>query len=119
MGLRDELWADLAEAFNTDLADAIEEFSGGITLPGGQWDPVAETGGAPVVVSYTGRGVFDGYRVDLVDGIKIKATDKLLIAMVNEVTGAPAVGHRINGMEVLRVDIDPAGATYQIQLREI
>ncbi len=119
MGLRDDLWTDIAEAFDTDLADAVQPFTGGITLPGGQWDPVTETAGDPVVISYSGRGVCDGYSIDLIDGVNIKSTDKMLIALVNEVTGSPQVGHKINGMDVKSVTIDPAGATYQIQLREV
>lgn len=118
MGLRDELQADLAEAFDTDLADAMQPFTGGVTLPG-EWDPVTETGGEPVVISYTGRGVFDSYRVDLIDGESIKAADQLLIALVNEVTGKPEAGHRINGFDVLNVQIDPVGAHYEIQLRNV
>ncbi|WP_434681359.1 hypothetical protein J3P77_09640 [Pseudomonas sp. R1-18] len=119
MGLRDELQADLAEAFDTDLADAMQAFAGGITLPG-TWDPVTETGGEPVVISYTGRGVFDSYRVDLIDGESIKSTDQLLIVLTNEVIGGvPQVGHKINGFDVLNVQIDPVGAHYETQLRSV
>jgi hypothetical protein len=119
MGLRDELQADLAEAFDTDLADAMQLFAGGVTLPG-SWNPITETGGEPIVISYTGRGVFDSYRVDLIDGESIRSTDQLLIALTNEVIGGvPQVGHKINGFDVLNVSIDPAGAHYEIQLREV
>ena len=52
MGMREEIQADLAEAFDTDLADAVVPFSGGITLPG-TWDPVEETSTDPVVIAYT------------------------------------------------------------------
>lgn len=119
MGIRDDLQADIAEAFDTDLADAVKLFTGGVTLPSEQWDPVTETGGEPVVISYSGRGVFDGFKIDMVDGIKIKATDQLLIALTNETTGTPQVGHKINGFDVIKVDTDPAGAHYEIQLREV
>ncbi|KQQ60153.1 hypothetical protein ASF84_05455 [Pseudomonas sp. Leaf127] len=121
MGMRDEIQAELAEAFSDPdgLADAVEAFSGGITLPGAV-DPVTEESTPGEVIAYTGRGVFTGYKIDLIDGESIKASDKLLIALTNEVLGGlPQVGHKINGMNVLKVGIDPAGATYQIQLRAV
>ncbi|MNE95780.1 hypothetical protein D3C80_1939150 [compost metagenome] len=52
------------------------------------------------------------------DGINILATDQLLIALTNETTGTPAVGHKINGFDVKNVQKDPVGATYEIQLRK-
>ena len=54
MGIREEIQADLAEAFDTDLADAIQLFTGGVTLPG-TWDPVTEESTGEVVVAYSGR----------------------------------------------------------------
>lgn len=117
MGVREEIQADLAEAFDTDLADAVVPFSGGITLPG-TWDPVDEVSTDPVVIAYTGRGVMDSYESRRVDGINILSTDQLLIALINETTGTPAVGHMINGFDVKNVQKDPAGAHYEIQLRK-
>jgi hypothetical protein len=116
MGMREEIQADLAEAFDTDLADAVVPFSGGITLAG-SWDPVDEVSTDPVVIAYTGRGVMDAFKAQAVDGINILAIDQLLIALTNETTGTPAVGHKINGFRVINVQVDPAGAHYEIQLR--
>ena len=118
MGIRDEIQADLAEAFDTDLADAVQPFTGGVTLPG-TWDPVSETGEDPVVIAYSGRGVFDEFKLDRVDGVNIRATDQLLIALTNETTGTPDIGHKINGFDVVNVQKDPAGAHYEIQLRKV
>jgi len=118
MGLREEIQADMAEAFDTDLADAVRPFSGGVTLPGG-YDPVSEEVLAPVIIAYTGRGVFDAFKIAQVDGVNIRATDQLLIALTNEtIGGAPDIGHRINGFDVVNVQTDPAGAHYEIQLRK-
>lgn len=118
MGLRDDIQADLAEAFDNDLADAVQPFSGGVTIPG-TWDPVTETAGAPVIISYSGRGVFDSLEVDQVDGVNIRATDQLLIALTNEtIGGVPDIGHKINDFDVINVQKDPAGAHYEIQLRK-
>lgn len=125
MGLRDEIQADLAEAFDEDLADAVVPFSGAYLGPG-VWDPVNETTTAQPV-TYTGRGVLDSYDSRRVDNINIKVGDVLLICLANEVTDKPMVGHQITvadlvtGEEVScrveRVESDPASAHYEIQLR--
>lgn len=118
MGLREDIQKDLAEAFDTDLADAVQPFTGGVTIPG-TWDPVSEAAGPTVVISYSGRGVFDSFKVDKVDGVNIRATDQLLIALVNEtVGGTPDIDHKINGFDVINVQTDPAAAHYEIQLRK-
>lgn len=129
MGLREDIQKELAEAFDTDLADAVHSFTGGVTLPSEQWDPVAETGGDPIVISYSGRGVLDAFSIDLIDGINIKATDQKLISLTSEVTGVPQIGHKITTVnlltggqttyDVLKPFVDPAGAHYEIQLREV
>ncbi|MDL2186715.1 hypothetical protein P5706_21225 [Pseudomonas sp. ChxA] len=119
MGLREDIQKDLAEAFDTDLADAVQPFAGGVTLPG-TWDPVTEAAGPPVVIAYTGRGVFDAFKVDRVDGVNIRATDQLLIALTNEtIGGTPDIGHKINDFDVINVQTDPAIAHYEIQLRKV
>lgn len=126
MGLQDKLQTKLAKAFDGKLADAVSAFTGTYTAPG-VWDPVEEvsTGGT---MTYTGRGVMAGYDVRRVDGINILSGDLLLIALTNEVTDRPAVGHVIAAPDVAdraktisytvkSVQIDPVSATYQIQLR--
>ena len=129
MGMREELQAELAEAFDNELADAVHSFSGGVSLPSEQWYPVTETGGEPVVISYSGRGILDSFKVELVDGVNIKATDQNLIALTNETTGIPQIGHKITTKnlltgqqttyDVLKPDVDPVGAHYEIHLREV
>ncbi|AAO55597.1 hypothetical protein BTW15_01240 [Pseudomonas syringae pv. tomato] len=120
MGMREEIQAELAEAFDDPdgLADAVQQFTGGITLPG-SWDPVSEISGPPTVIEYSGRGIFGSYKANLIDGESIKASDQQLTALTNEVTGVPQAGHKINGYDVLAVGTDPTAAIYQIQLRQI
>lgn len=127
MGLRDELQADLAEAFNTDLADAVLPFSGAYTTPGA-WNPVTETSTGETV-TYTGRGVLGKYETKRIDNINILSGDLKLIALTNEVTDRPAEGHTITAPDladrtqlvsylVKGVQVDPASATYRVQLRK-
>ena len=120
MGMREEIQAELAEAFDDEdgLADAVQTFTGGITLPG-IWDPVTEIGGEPTIIAYSGRGVFGSFDSRLVDGAQILATDVRLLALQNETTGIPSVGHKLNGYDVKNVQQDPARATWVIQLRKV
>ncbi|EKT4568460.1 glutamate 5-kinase [Pseudomonas putida] len=125
MGLRDDIQADLAEAFDDDLADAVSTFTGTYMGPG-VWDPVSETSTAQPV-TYTGRGVLDSYDSRRIDGVNILVGDVLLICLANELADSPAVGHQITvddlitgqpvTYRIVSPEIDPAKAHYEIQLR--
>lgn len=126
MGLRDDLQTDLAEAFDTDLADAVSAFTGEYMGPG-EYDPLTETT-TEQPVSYSGRGVLDSYDDRRIDGLNIKIGDLRLICLVNETTDKPAVGHLITVTDlitgapatyrIVQPEIDPAGAHYELQLRK-
>ncbi|WP_336202747.1 glutamate 5-kinase [Pseudomonas guariconensis] len=126
MGLREEIQADVAEAFDDDLADAVSTFTCTYMGPG-YWDPVNETTTAQPV-TYTGRGVLDSYDSRRIDGLNILVGDVLLICLASEVTDRPAVGHLITATDlitglpvtyrVVSPGIDPAKAHYEIQLRK-
>lgn len=126
MGLRDDIQADLAEAFDDDLADAVQAFTGSY-MGSGVFDPVTETTTAQPM-TYTGRGVFDSYDSRRIDGVNILAGDVLLICLANEVSDKPAVGHQITVKDLLTGEqatyrivspgIDPAKVHYEIQLRK-
>lgn len=127
MGLRDELQADLAEAFNTDLADAVAVVDGSRSVQG-EYDPAL--GGSPTtIVHYTGRGVFGQYKAREIDGTRILASDVRLKALQNELLmteagvitntpAAPAIGDLISGYRVVNVGQDAAKVTWTIQLRK-
>ena len=126
MGIRDELQAELAEAFDTDLADAVNVFDGQYIIRGDDWDPVTETS-TDTVIEYSGRGIFAHYSLNKIDNINILSGDLKLTALVNEVSGTPGVNHKITTKDLVTIELivytiksvgtDPAGATYSIQLR--
>jgi hypothetical protein len=127
MGLRDELQADLAQAFDTDLADAVAVIDGSRAVQG-DYDP-EQGGSVSTNVRYTGRGIFGQYAFREVDGTRILASDMRLKSLQSElfmmegdeitsVTAAPAVGDRISGYRVMNVGEDPAKAIWTIQLRK-
>ncbi|MCQ9618393.1 hypothetical protein L1889_18305 [Paenalcaligenes niemegkensis] len=118
MGLRDDLTADIAEAFDTDLADAVTSFAGTRVIGLGPRDPVTETR-PEITETYTGRGVFGSFEINVVDGVDILRTDTKVTALQAEVTDTPKIDDTINGMKVISVGADPAKATHSIQLRKV
>lgn len=122
MGLRDEVTADIKDAFDTDLADAVKPFTGSRTVQG---EPSIEdiltntVGSNSTIINYSGRGVFGSYSEFEVDGEAIKANDVKLTALQSEVTTRPQLDDNINGYQVVAVNQDPASITYTIQLRKV
>src|SRR5690554_8166506 len=112
--MRSDIQQGIAEAFDGDLADAVRSFTGSREVAG-EYDPV--TGSTTTTLTYTGRGVFAGYRAELVDEQHILGTDVELTALQNEATETPQVDDTINGMTVVRVQQDPAAVTWVLQLR--
>lgn len=130
MGMRDEIQADLAEAFDDPdgLSDAVKPVAGSRTVKGG-YDP--EIGGTvpASTIHYTGRGVFGSYLAKEIDGTRIQSEDVKLLVLQNElfegqvggvtdVPASPKIGDQVSGYRVLNVSEDPAQATWTIQLRK-
>jgi len=128
MGLRRELQAELAQAFDTDLADAVAVVDGSRSVPG-TYDPKKGGSTPATTLHYAGRGVFGQYKAREIDGTRILATDVRLKALQNElfvkdgdavteVPAIPAIGDRFSGYRVMNVGQDAAKATWTIQLRK-
>ena len=122
MGLRDEVTADIKDAFNTDLADAVQPFTGSRTVQG---EPSIEdiltntVGSNSTIINYSGRGVFGGYSEFEVDNESIMANDVKLTALQSEVTARPQLDDNINGYQVVAVNQDPSSTIWNLQLRKV
>ena len=120
--MREELQAELAAAFNEDLADAVDTFTCEKPIYSGEFD--FETQTYPVVgsESYSGRGVRGNYLRDMVKPIDYQTTDAKVIVLQNELTGIPQIGDvwqfADGGFEVKNIGADPVAATFTIQLRK-
>lgn len=128
MGMRDEIQAEMAEAFDDPdgLADAVKPVAG-VRKVAGDYDP--DTGTAPEEsITYGGRGVFGSYLAKEIDGSLIQTTDERLLILQNELfitlegtptamIAEPQIGDIIVGKRALNVNQDPVGATWTIQLR--
>ncbi|UBM23298.1 hypothetical protein K8374_12885 [Pseudomonas sp. p1(2021b)] len=130
MGMREELQAELAEAFDDPdgLADTVKPVAGIRTIKGG-YDP--EIGGTvpATTILYSGRGVFGSYLAKEIDGTRIQSEDVRLLVLQNELfeeeggavtdtPAAPKIGDQVSGYRALNVSEDPAKATWTIQLRK-
>ena len=122
MGLHDEITADIKDAFNTDLADAVKPFTGSRTVQG---EPSVEdiltntVGSNSTIINYSGRGVFGGYSEFEVDNESIMANDVNLTALQDEVTDIPKLDDLINGYQVVAVNQDPSSTIWNLQLRKV
>ncbi len=125
MGLRSELLADIKEAFDGDLSDAVKLF----TLTHYDRDSSTYNTASGTVVrpstDYSSRGVFSSYTQQERFNTHIEATDVKLIVLTNELEVEPKLRDTIVKTEsgkshrVKTVNIDPVSATYEIQLESI
>ncbi len=67
--------------------------------------------------------IFDMFRIDQIDGVNVKPEDKLALVAQKQIPGiTPGINDRIlEGTvvwQVQRVNVDPAGAMWQLQVRK-
>ena len=122
--MRDELQAELAEAFNDDLADAVDTFTCEKPIYSGEFD--FETQTYPVVgsESYSGRGVlFGSYQKELVKPADYQAEDAKAIVLQNEVTAVPQIDDiwvtSKGDFKVVNIGADPTNSIWTCQLRKV
>lgn len=116
MGMLDEIDAEITQAFATDLADAVSQFTG-VRLTTGKNDFITNKP-TKVETRYTGQGVFGGYKEIEIDGEAIQANDVKMICLQSQCEGKPQLDDKINGYQVIAVQHDPVKATWTVQLRK-
>lgn len=123
--IREKLQRKLGVAFDGKLSDAVNPFTARYSVTTG-YDPVTEQG-VTETLTYAGRGVLANYSLERIDGVNILSGDLELVALTNEVSGQPAIGHTITAPDlvtgkpqiysVVRTETDPTASVYSIQLR--
>ncbi|MFW1892161.1 glutamate 5-kinase [Acinetobacter geminorum] len=122
MGLRDELLADIAEAFDDDLKDAVYPFTCDRVISS-NWNPKTNT--AEVVTEhYSGRGIlFGSYNQYEILTLGVLATDKKALVLQNEVTKDPNKDDEWKTAQgtfrVIHIKQDPISASWKCQLRKV
>ncbi|TPU95046.1 glutamate 5-kinase [Acinetobacter baumannii] len=122
MGLRDELQAEITEAFDEDLSDAVHTFTCE-RIVSTSWNPKTNTS-ENVVENYSGRGVlFGSYNQYEIQTLGVLATDNKAVMLQNEVTMAPKIDDEwITGLgtfRVIHIQQDPAAIIWKCQLRRV
>lgn len=122
MSLRDEIQAEIAEAFNEDLADAVHSFTCERVITT-NWNPKTNTS-EDVVERYEGRGVlFGSYNQYEILTLGVLATDKKATVLQNEVTKEPKIDDEWNTAQgtfrIMHIKQDPIGASWKCQLRKV
>ncbi|MER8075393.1 glutamate 5-kinase [Acinetobacter pittii] len=122
MSLRDELQADLVEAFNDDLADAVHTFTCDRVVSS-NWNPKTNTS-EDVVEHYEGRGVlFGSYSQYEIQTLGVLATDKKATVLQNEVSMTPKIDDEwltaLGSFRVIHIQQDPASTIWKCQLRKV
>lgn len=122
MNLRDEIQADIAEAFNEDLADAVHSFTCERVIST-NWNPKTNTS-EDVVERYEGRGVlFGSYNQYEILTLGVLATDKKATVLQNEVTKEPKIDDEWNTAQgtfrVMHIKQDPISTSWKCQLRKV
>ncbi|WP_373081182.1 hypothetical protein [Zhongshania sp.] len=125
MSIRAEITADLAEAFDDDLADAVRSFTYTQYDRNNQtFDPVTRTN-TPDSCTFTGRGVFDGTIESEIIDSNVEPVEAILITLQSEWEGddRPRPGDMIevDGEGFFRVgpsSKDPSNSIYEIKLHK-
>lgn len=122
--MRDELQAELAAAFNDDLADAIDSFTCQKPIYSGVFDFETQTYPVTGNESYSGRGVlFGSYQKDLVKPADYQSEDAKAIVLQNEVTQVPQIDDvwvtSKGDFKVVNIGADPTSSVWTCQLRKV
>lgn len=119
MGLKSDITQSIAEAFATDLKDAVKPFTGKRVVHNeGSYDILTNsyTDASDTTITYSGKGVFAGYTSYEVDNETILASDQKLICLQSNLK--PQLDDVINDVyQVVRVKQDPASVVWILQLR--
>lgn len=114
--MKQEITADIANAFDTDLKDAVKDFTAKrIILSDDDW-AVNDTQ-VLSTINYSGRGVFTGFHAHEIDNKTIMQSDVKLICLQDELTEIPQIDDEINEMKIISISHDPAEVSFTIQLR--
>ena len=123
MGLREELQADLKEAFDEDLSDAVKQITlKQVSKDLTTYDPVTGTNTRTSVDYYT-RGIFTDYTIEERYNSFLEPTDSKLIIIANELEVVPQIRDVISegatNYNIIGQLHDPVKATYELQVRKV
>lgn len=114
--MKQEITQEIKQAFDTDLKDAVKDFTAKrVILSDDDW-AVNDTQ-VLSTINYSGRGVFTGFHAYEIDNQTIMQSDVKLICLQDELTEIPQIDDEINEMKIISISHDPAEVSFTIQLR--
>lgn len=120
MGLYSEITKDVAQAFDTDLADAVYDLS--LITRESNYDPNTGDPGT-IDTTYLTRGVVEPVNSEHVDGEVVRIDDTTFLILRAELVMTPSVGDTIVydlvQYSINNVAIDPARALWTIIARAV
>lgn len=119
MGIRNDLQIDLADAFDTDLSDAVKSFT--YREISKVFNPTTNTT-TDTPTDYLSRGVFSRFKRSVMKDSNVLPTDIKLIILQHELATIPLEHSLIVTTDriynIIKVMQDPANATWKLQCRE-
>lgn len=120
--MRNEINADIKEAFDTDLKDAVKPFVGERIVKSDSLNDWLENDSTEQsLIQYEGRGVFSGYSLMEVLEQSVSKGDVKLICLQAETTQEPLLDDFITADDIkyriISITKDPVNVSYSIQLR--
>jgi len=122
MGLRDDVQTAIGEAFDSSLADAVQNYV--LTSRGNSvYDPVTGAVTAPET-DYSTRGVFDQPSDEQLTDSNVRPFDTVVITLQNELAASVVKPNDLitmgTGKEltVYKIQPDPAAASWNIFARD-
>ena len=117
MGLAADVKADLAEAFQTDLFDAVSELTY-VKVTASAYNPT--TGVSSTSKNVPSKGIFDALTSKHFPNVSAETVDSTVIILVDDLSVPPALGDKIvrgaDTFVLIQVVRDPLNATYKIAL---
>lgn len=115
MSLKNEINEEIRQAFDTDLADAVTDFTlVRESVTDDDWADNTQS----VTQTMSGRGIFMGFGSREIDGETIRRDDVKLIVLQSE-TPSIKLNDKIDGMDVVHIAKDPADTVWTVQLRRV
>lgn len=122
--MKQEITAELQQAFDGDLKDAVQDFiitRQLRTVSDDDW--FINSSSTSDMLEYQGRGVFSGYHQHLIDNQTILSDDVRLIALQDDLDELPQINDEIlwdnQAFRVVNIKKDPANVSIVAQLRRV
>lgn len=119
MGLSNDIYQSVSEAFNGDLKDAVRTIT--LRKPGETFDPLTNSV-SYVNLDYNTRGVIGEFELEEINNSSVMPNDVRAIILQNELTETPEIDDllisNLGTFKIVKVMQDPANVIWGLQCRK-